>query len=70
MAVVSFLDPKKPNIRLPQDDEWDGGNPYAEGATKPPVRDWQVAGRGWDWYVGVIGAGVVFGAMAWWKSKT
>lgn len=65
-----MIDPNKPNIRLPQDDDWHGGNPYAEGATKPPVKEWQFVGRGWEWYAGVIGAGIVFGLMAWWKSKT
>lgn len=47
-------------IRLPEDDEWDGGNPYAEGATKPPMRDFQIVGRGWGWWAGIIGAAMTF----------
>jgi hypothetical protein len=50
----------KPAIRLPEDDEWDGGNPYAEGATRPPMRDFQIAGRGWQWWTGIIGAGLAW----------
>lgn len=69
-ALPKLFDPKdlgKPNIRMPDDDTY---NPYAEGASKPPIKDWQVAGRGWEWWFGIIGSGIVFGLFAWWKSKS
>lgn len=47
-------------IRLPEDDDWDGGNPYAEGATKPPMKDFQIVGRGSKWWIGVVGAGLAW----------
>jgi hypothetical protein len=51
---------EKLHIRLPEDDEWDGGNPYAEGSTLQPMRDFQIVGRGAKWWIGIIGAGLVW----------
>lgn len=53
-------------IRLPDDDS---PNPY-DSKTPLQPKDWQIAGRGWEWWFGVIGAGVLFGLLAWWKSKS
>jgi len=63
-----FYDPKKPPpVRLPGDD---GPNPW-DSATHPkdyPPRDWQIVGRGFGWWFGVIGAGVVYGLFAYFNS--
>lgn len=62
-------DPNKLNIRLPDDP---GANPY-DSATRPedmPPKDWQIAGRGWEWWFAVIGIGVVMGLFAYFKART
>jgi hypothetical protein len=70
--VTKLYDPKnlgKPQIRLSSDE---GMNPYdsATPIKKLPPKDWQIAGRGWEWWFGIIGLGVVFGLMAYFKTKT
>jgi hypothetical protein len=57
----------KPSIRLPDDP---GPNPYdsATPITSLPPKDWQIAGRGAEWWVGVLAFGIFFGVMAYFKS--
>ena len=59
---------EKLNIRLPTDV---GPNPY-DSRTDPkdyPAKDWQIAGRGFEWWFGVIGIGLVMGIAAYFKTK-
>lgn len=47
------------NIRLPDDP---GPNPY-DSSVDPkdhPPKDWQIAGRGWSWWISIISMGVGF----------
>lgn len=57
----------KLNIRLPNDP---GPNPYdsATPIKSHPPKDWQLAGRSPDWWIGVIALGLVFGTMAYFKT--
>ena len=57
MSQPKLFDPKnlhKIHVRLPEDD---GPNPYdSKTAIKElPVKDWQIAGRGWGWWFSIIG---------------
>lgn len=69
---MKLYDPKnlgKPQIRMPHED---GPNPYDSSTPidKLPPKDWQIAGRGWEWWFGVIGTGVIFGIWAWIKARS
>ncbi len=57
----------KLHIRLPSDT---GPNPYdsATPINSHPSKDWQIAGRGFEWWAGIIVLGIVFGLMAYFKA--
>ncbi len=57
----------KLNIRLPNDP---GPNPYdsATPINSHPPKDGQIAGRGVEWWAGIIVLGIVFGLMAYFKA--
>jgi len=57
----------KLHIRLPSDH---GPNPYdsATPIKDHPPKDWQIAGRGMEWWIGVIALGIAFGFMAYFKA--
>lgn len=59
----------KLNIRLPDDP---GPNPYDSSTPikSLPPKDWQIAGRGAEWWSSIIIFGILFGVLAYIKAQS